>query len=149
MKAIKLAGRKAPKETKIETESKGKGKEKEKVSKEMKATKEMKEGKEAKEEPVAKNEKQQKVIAMVRKARQEGKAEGYEQGKEDALKDGYAEAIAKGQKDGIRKGKMDVAYNLLYANLVVNYVVKMTDLPKKDIENLKSQMIEDDVWNQT
>lgn len=69
--------------------------------------------------------KSQAIDILIEKGRQEGLIEGIEAGKQAGI------------KEGSRNAKFNLAKNMLKADMSINNIIKITDLSKEEIENLK------------
>ena len=69
--------------------------------------------------------KSQAIDILIEKGRQEGLIEGIEAGKQAGI------------KEGSRNTKFNLAKNMLKADISINNIIKITDLSKEEIENLK------------
>lgn len=69
--------------------------------------------------------KSQAIDILIEKGRQEGLIEGIEAGKQAGI------------KEGSRNAKLNLAKNMLKADMSINNIIKITDLSKEEIENLK------------
>ena len=65
------------------------------------------------------------IDILIEKGRQEGLIEGIEAGKQAGI------------KEGSRNAKLNLAKNMLKADMSINNIIKITDLSKEEIENLK------------
>ena len=62
------------------------------------------------------------------------KEEGIKVGKEEGIKEGIREGI----KEGERKATLKIAKSLLSAGIPIEKIVELTELPREEIEKLKT-----------
>ncbi len=74
-------------------------------------------------------------------ADKEGHKRGVKEGMEKGIKQGIKKGLKKGIKQGIEKGihkeKLEIAKNLLLSNMDIAFIVEVTGLSLKEIEQLK------------
>ena len=58
-------------------------------------------------------------------------------GKEEGMKKGLQEGLQKGLQEGKTSEKKDIAKKMLEIGMDVEQIMKITDLPKEEIEKLK------------
>ena len=57
--------------------------------------------------------------------------------KEEGVQEGLKKGMQKGLKEGMQKEKLNIAKNLLLANVDVNIIAQTTNLSVEQIENLR------------
>ena len=72
----------------------------------------------------------------IKEGLQAGRKEGMQQGMEKGIKRG----IQQGMREGILQAKIEVAKELLKQGSNIEYIRKITQLPKKEIEKLESEL---------
>lgn len=77
--------------------------------------------------------KSQAIDILIEKGRQEGIKEGRQEGLIEGIEAGKQAGI----KEGSRNTKFNLAKNMLKADISINNIIKITDLSKEEIENLK------------
>ncbi len=77
--------------------------------------------------------KSQAIDILIEKGRQEGIKEGRQEGLIEGIEAGKQAGI----KEGSRNTKFNLAKNMLKADMSINNIIKITDLSKEEIENLK------------
>ncbi len=79
-------------------------------------------------------------LNALKTAEKKGMQKGMQKGIEQGIEKGIKQGIEKGKKEGEKKAKLDVAKNLLKADVDIDTIVISTNLTKADIINLKDTL---------
>ena len=71
-------------------------------------------------------------------AKKEAKEEGIKEGIKEGKKEGIREGKEKGIEEGKLKEKIEIAKNLILANMDTEFICETTGLDKKRVENLRN-----------
>ncbi len=75
-------------------------------------------------------------VNVLRYAKETAEEKGFNKGLETGKKEGIKEGIEKGEK----KAKIEIAKNLLRANMEIDFIIKSTNLTKEEIEKIKKDL---------
>ena len=73
-----------------------------------------------------------------KEAKEEGIKEGIKEGKKEGIREGKKEGIEKGIEEGEKNKAIEIAKNLILANMDTEFICETTGLDEKRVENLRN-----------